>query len=74
MLAAKGPLTIPSLLESTRSGLTSILGALQALHQFRLVEYTGEDEYRVHLTASGGRTAAIENKHHVQRSAGALLG
>ena len=54
-MAARGPMTIPDLLETTRARLTPLLQALQDIQKFHLVEFEGE-RGTVKLTAVGAAT------------------
>jgi hypothetical protein len=72
ILAERGPLSIPELVEATGAGLTPVLESLQTIRDFRLVEFIGEGEL-VTLTTTGNKTVTVVQKENIRRQAARML-
>jgi predicted transcriptional regulator len=72
-LCARGPQSIPELIEATGEGLTPVLQALQTVRDFRLVEFVDAGDL-VTLTPMGSKTVTVVQKEGIREQAARLLG
>ena len=72
LLSERGPCSIGDVLTATRAGVSPLLSALQDLEEFRLVEYSPEDN-RVSLTGSGAPAATAVAANGIRAAASRLL-